>query len=170
VKLLEERKFWAKNDMMKIGDTHLLPNPVDPFKQCHVVQPLNKDIPDKALTKAFLQTNKKTKCIKKTKYRWTELKLVHENGGKRIFDTIKPAHLEVQDLAPLYSSFAADNIFKPPISSKEVLIKEHREIKKEERKPERVQIQKEMVDTSSPSKLATDPSQYPMGRTLSTDP
>ena len=69
----------------------------------------------------FKMHEPKKEFKKKTEYRWTELKLKHDNGGKRTFETIKQAPDEQSDLAPLYSSFAKDRIFRPPVSVKDVI-------------------------------------------------
>lgn len=93
-KLLQDRKFWAKNDQMLLGDFSSAENPQDNLKVFCSSLTKKKEVAEKALTKDFTVANKDGVMKHKTAYRWTETYLRHKNGGKRIFDSIKPARVE----------------------------------------------------------------------------
>jgi len=51
---LEERKYWAKNDEMYLGDLKEAENPMEHFKKNRFIAKKKTDSFEKALTRAFI--------------------------------------------------------------------------------------------------------------------
>lgn len=126
----QDRKYWAKNDAMLLGDTSVNQNPViDAFKATHVPLPRPKEVSEKAMTVNYLPASKmpKHRYPRPTKPRWTEIEIKYGNKTKskgRFNDVHQAASLK-NDFDPLYTSFAPDNKFVPPTSSKDVIMKKN---------------------------------------------
>ena len=58
---------------------------------------------------------------KTTKLRYSEVALRYSKIKGRLFDNLPQARESDKDFEPLYSSFATNGQFQPPLSSKEVL-------------------------------------------------
>ena len=81
----QDRKYFAKNDEMLLGDTSVNQNPViDSFKATHVPLPRPKEVSEKAMTVNYLPASKmpKHKYPRPTKPRWTEIEIKYGGKGK----------------------------------------------------------------------------------------
>lgn len=122
IQMLQDRKFWARNDRLLLGDLTLEENPqTDSFKATHVPKPPPKEVAAKALTQNHFAPGAATKPPGTTKLRFSEAALRYAKIKGRLFDHVPKARDSEKDLEPLYSSFAANAEFRPPVSSKEVL-------------------------------------------------
>lgn len=89
----QDRKWWAKNDNMLLGDTTLEQNPeIDSFKAAHVPLPAPKEVTGKALTVNYLPQSKmpKHKHPRMTQPRWTEAEMrygINKKSKGRFSDT-----------------------------------------------------------------------------------
>lgn len=49
--MMQDRKYWSKNDLMLLGDLSLDENPqIDSFKAVHYPKPPEKEVAEKAMT------------------------------------------------------------------------------------------------------------------------
>lgn len=49
--MMQDRKYWSKNDLMLLGDLTLDENPqIDSFKAVHYPKPPEKEVAEKAMT------------------------------------------------------------------------------------------------------------------------
>lgn len=62
--MLQDRKFWSKNDEMYIGDTKDNQNPTDCFKTNRDITKRKKENLEKALTKAYIDPHNVCKTKK----------------------------------------------------------------------------------------------------------
>ena len=54
--MLQDRKYWSKNDLLLLGDLSLEENPqLDSFKAAHFPKPPEKEVSQKALTQNYFK-------------------------------------------------------------------------------------------------------------------
>ena len=121
LQMKQDRQFWAKNDELLLNDLTLEPySKKDAFKASYHPLPKPKDFADKALTKNYVNADKKLPNKKgKTSFRFTEVTSLYSSVKDRLFDNLPTAVASKFDYEPLYSSFNKDKIFRPPITSKQ---------------------------------------------------
>ena len=122
IQYLQDQKYWAKNDVLLLGDLTLEENPqTDSFKKERVKKPPPKEVTEKALSQNFFPPGAPTKAPHTTTWRFTEVALKTSKIKGRLFDHIPKAADSAYDFDPLFSSFADDKQFRAPVSSKEML-------------------------------------------------
>jgi hypothetical protein len=85
--------------------------------------------------------------LDKTKIRWTEDTIKYNLGGSRLMDSLPQIRDSINDFDPVYSSFAKDKKFVPPLSVKEALIKKKLANFMQVKRPKQVQLEaKQMID------------------------
>lgn len=121
--MLQDRKYWAKNDVMLLGDLTLEENPqTDSFKANHVAKPPPKEITGKAMTQSFFAPGTSSRPGKPAKQlRYSEVANRFNKIKGRLFENLPKARDSPHDMEPLYSSFTANAQFRAPVSSKDVL-------------------------------------------------
>ena len=120
--MLQDRKYWAPNDPLVLGDLTLEENPqTDSFKAARFAKPAPKEVTGKAMTQNYFAPSLPARPGKVTKLRFTEVALRSAKIKGRLFDNLPKARDSATDFEPLYSSFAANAQFRPPVSSKDVL-------------------------------------------------
>lgn len=120
--MLQDRKYWAKNDPLLLGDLTLEENPqTDSFKAAHFAKPPPKEVTGKAMTQSYFAPSGSTRPGKPTKLRFSEVAMRSAKLKGRLFDNLPKVRDSEKDFEPLYSSFAANAQFRPPVSSKDVL-------------------------------------------------
>lgn len=123
IQMLQDRKYWAKNDPLLLGDLTLDENPqIDSFKAVHFAKPPPKEVTGKT-TQNHFAPSAPTRPGRVTKLRFSEVAVRSSKIKGRLFDNLPKARDSEKDFEPLYSSFAPNAQFRPPVSSKDVLQK-----------------------------------------------
>ena len=106
--MTQERKTYAKNDELLLGDLREDENPqTDMFKMSRVKKVVKPDPIIKLTSVPWAKTMHSGSLVRRGKVsqRWSEAELKHSHLKKRLFDCLPAATTLLSDLEPLYSSF-----------------------------------------------------------------